>query len=58
MCVCESTTLGNIKNICLDHQKQGKDCETCPIYKFCNYEMTTSYPSGWKLEDSINVQRN
>lgn len=44
-------TLLELKNKCLSHQKQGRDCETCAHYKFCNYELTTSYPSGWKLDD-------
>ena len=44
-------TLCEMKSICLEHQKQNRDCETCKIFKFCNYEMTTSYPSGWKIED-------
>ena len=46
-------TLGEIKDICLKHQKQNRDCETCSIYKFCNYEMATSYPSGWKIEGEV-----
>lgn len=44
-------TLGEVKSICEEHQKKGRDCETCKIFKFCNYEMTTSHPSGWKIED-------
>ena len=43
--------LSEMKKICLEHQKYGRDCETCKIFKFCNYEMTTIYPSGWKIED-------
>ena len=43
--------LSEMKQICTEHQKQNRDCETCKIFKFCAYEMTTSYPSGWKIED-------
>lgn len=43
--------LSEMKQICTEHQKQNRDCETCKIFKFCNYEMTTDYPSGWKIED-------
>ena len=42
-------TLGEMKEICKKHQGQNKDCETCKLFKFCNFEMTTSYPSGWEL---------
>ena len=45
--------LSEMKKICLENQKHGRDCETCKIFKFCNYEMTTSYPSGWKIEDEV-----
>lgn len=47
--------LSEIKEICTKHQKQNRDCETCDIFKFCNYEMTTSYPSGWKIEEKERV---
>ena len=43
--------LSEMKQICAEHQKQNRDCETCEIFRFCNYEMTTSYPSGWKIEE-------
>lgn len=50
-------TLGEIKEICSEHQKQNRDCETCKIFKFCNYEMTTGYPSGWKLDEVEDENR-
>ena len=43
--------LSEMKQICTEHQRQNRDCETCKIYKFCMYQLTTSYPSGWKLEN-------
>lgn len=43
-------TLGEFKDICIEHQKENKDCETCKLYKFCAYDMTCGYPSGWKLD--------
>ena len=44
----DELTLGEVKQICLEHQKHGCDCETCKIYKFCNYQLTGyAYPSGW-----------
>ena len=46
----EELKLKEFKNICTDQQKQNKDCENCPIYNFCDHELTTSYPSGWKIE--------
>lgn len=49
MKVTENTTVKEIHDICLKHQKQNRDCESCPIYRFC-MQMTISYPSGWKLE--------
>lgn len=58
MRVCEETTLGEIKMICLNHQKQNKDCETCSAYRFCMYQMTTSYPSGWKLTGCQTEEQN
>ena len=45
--------LSEMKQICFAHQKQNRDCETCKIFKFCNWEMNTSYPSGWKIEDEV-----
>ena len=45
--------LSEIKQICTEHQKQNRDCETCKIFKFCNYEMTTGCPSGWKIDDEV-----
>ena len=54
----ENTTLKEIKDECIKHQTQGRDCETCKFFRFCNYQLTVSYPSGWKLEDSINVKRD
>lgn len=43
-------TLGEIKQICSDHQRQNCDCETCKIVKFCNSSLTSySFPSGWEL---------
>lgn len=48
-------TLGEIKKICSDHQKQNCDCETCKIVKFCNSSLTSySFPSGWKLSGENN----
>lgn len=48
-------TLGEIKKICSDHQKQNCDCETCKIVKFCNSSLTSySFPSGWKLNGENN----
>ena len=45
-------TLGEFKEICLRHQKQGCDCETCKVFKFCNYQLTGyAYPSGWDFGD-------
>lgn len=54
----EDLTLKEFSIVCREHQKKGRDCETCSLYKFCNYQLTVSYPSGWKLEDSINVKRD
>lgn len=48
--VTEATTLGQLKATCTEHQGQNRDCETCPVFLFCNFEMNTSYPSGWELE--------
>ena len=56
--ILSNLTLQDIKDICTKHLGQGKDCDTCSIFKFCNYQLNNSYPSGWKLEDSINVKRN
>ena len=47
-------TLGEMRDICYEHQRKGRDCETCNLYKFCNYEMTTNYPSAWKLNNEGN----
>lgn len=44
-------TLGEVKLICEEHQKKGRDCETCKIHKFCDYEMATKYPSDWELNN-------
>ena len=45
----EGLTLGEIKEICYDRHKQNNDCESCKIYNFCNYQMTTRDPSDWEL---------
>ena len=50
-------TLEEIKNICINHLGHARDCETCPVYKFC-IKNFSEYPSGWKLEDSANVKGN
>ena len=42
-------TLGEIQEICRKHLKEHRDCEACKIFSFCNYQMTTGYPDGWKL---------
>lgn len=55
--ISENMTLGQMKQICAEHQKQNKDCETCPLFLFCQWDMNTSYPSGWELEVE-NVKRN
>lgn len=47
-------TLGEMKQICSEHQEQNRDCETCKIYKFCTYEMPCGCPSGWKLNGENN----
>ena len=47
-------TLGEMKQICSEHQGQNCDCETCKIYKFCTYEMPCGCPSGWKLNGENN----
>lgn len=47
-------TLGEMKQICSEHQEQNRDCETCKIYKFCTYEMPCGCPSGWKLSKEID----
>ena len=47
-------TLGEMKQICREHQEQNRDCETCKIYKFCTYEMPCGCPSGWKLNGENN----
>lgn len=49
--------LSEVKQICTEHQKQNRDCETCKIFRFGNYEMTTSYPSGWKIEEKEDDTR-
>ena len=49
--------LSEIKEIRTKHQKQNRDCETCKIFKFCNYEITTGYPSGWNIEEKENDAR-
>ena len=49
-------TLLELKSRCLAHQEQNKDCETCSLYKFCNYELTTSYPSGWRLDNVSSLE--
>ena len=47
----EDLKLSEIKEICLKHQKQNCDCESCKIYRFCLDNFTCNYPSGWELED-------
>ena len=42
-------TLHEMQQICLKHQAQNRDCETCELFRFCNYEMSSTYPSAWKL---------
>lgn len=51
--VNERTTLKEIRDTCMNHQKHARDCETCPVYRFCNNQMTIGYPSGWKLDSSV-----
>lgn len=51
----KNLTLDKIKSICTNHLGQSRDCETCPVYKFC-IKNFSEYPSGWKLEDSANVK--
>lgn len=53
----KNLTLDKIKSICTNHLGQSRDCETCPVYKFC-IKNFSEYPSGWKLEDSANVKGN
>ena len=48
-----NTTFEKFRDTCLTHQKQNKDCETCSQYKFCTYEMSTNYPSGWELSNDV-----
>ena len=50
----DELSLGEIKEICSEHQKQNRDCETCKIYKFCTYEMPCGCPSGWKLGEKYD----
>lgn len=50
--------LSEMKQICIAHQKQNRDCETCKIFKFCAYEMTTGYPSGWEIEEEVEDEGN
>ena len=47
-------TLGEMQQICNEHQEQNRDCESCKIYKFCTYEMSCGCPSGWKLNGGEN----
>ena len=45
----DELSLGEIKQICKEHQKQNKDCEICKIHGFC-FKMFTGSPSGWNLD--------
>lgn len=54
MKITSKTTVGEIKSVCLKHLKAARDCETCPIYKFCNRNFSYEYPGGWKLEEVDN----
>lgn len=47
----EELTLGEVKLTCEEHQKKGRDCETCKLHKFCNHTMITKYPSDWELNN-------
>lgn len=52
MKITSNTTIGEIKDTCLKHLKAARDCETCPIHKFCSRNFSYEYPSGWKLAEA------
>lgn len=45
--------LSEIKQICTEHQKQNRDCDTCEILMFCQYDMNKLYPIAWEIEEEV-----
>lgn len=51
----EELTLKDVSLVCWEHQRFGRDCETCSLYEFCMKQLTTTYPSGWKLDGEVKA---